>query len=254
MSIKLIVTDLDGTLLKTDKTISDYTKSILKRCKAAGIKIAYATGRGGSAERVAPSEFFDGKIIINGAVAKIGDEIVYSRLIPCHIARPILTACDAQGIKITSEAGGMHYSNFPVSDFWEHFTNFEIVDFSQHAQDAEKIYSPAPSPQEKAFADQLLPDSLYSVMTYDITGMMLNIMHKEATKSKATAELARLWNIAPEEIIAFGDELNDIDLLTFAGIGVAVGNALDEAKSIANQVCDTNENDGIAKWLEENIL
>ena len=254
MLIKMIVTDLDGTLLRTDKTISEYTKAILHKCRGLGVKIVYASGRGGSAQRVAPSELFDGKVTMNGAVAKIGDDIVYSRLIPYQTARPFLLACRERQIRITSEISGMHYSNFIVSDFWPHLTNFQIVDFAQHEIDAEKIYSPAPTREDIAFIEQLLPDELYSVITHDITGILLNIMHRDATKAKAVSELARLWGILPEDIAAFGDELNDLDLLAYAGTGVAMGNALDEVKAVADYICDDNDNDGVAKWLEENIL
>ena len=254
MSIKMIVTDLDGTLLRTDKTISEYTKTILCKCREAGVKLVYATGRGGSALWVAPSELFDGKITINGSVAKIGDDIVYSRLIPYQTARPVLLACDKQGIRMTSEADGMHYSNFAVSDFWPWLTNFQVVDFAQHEMDAGKLYSPAPTPEETAFIEQLLPEELWAVMTHDATGNLLSIMHKEATKAKAVAELARLWGISPSEIVAFGDELNDLDMLAYAGTGVAMGNGLDEVKAVADYVCGTNDNDGVARWLEENVL
>jgi len=65
-SIKMIVTDLDGTLLRTDKTISERTKDVLRQCRKCGIKVVYATGRGGSAEQRAPSELFDGRISMNG--------------------------------------------------------------------------------------------------------------------------------------------------------------------------------------------
>jgi hydroxymethylpyrimidine pyrophosphatase-like HAD family hydrolase len=53
--------------------------------------------------------------------------------------------------------------------------------------------------------------------------------------------------------VAFGDDLNDIDMLNHAGVSVAMGNALDEVKAVADYVCDTNDNDGLAKWLEENV-
>jgi hydroxymethylpyrimidine pyrophosphatase-like HAD family hydrolase len=79
------------------------------------------------------------------------------------------------------------------------------------------------------------------------------IMHRNATKSQAIATLAAHWDIKSEEIVAFGDDLNDIDMLQYAGIGIAMGNALDDVKAVSDYVCDTNENDGIAKWLEENI-
>jgi hydroxymethylpyrimidine pyrophosphatase-like HAD family hydrolase len=66
--------------------------------------------------------------------------------------------------------------------------------------------------------------------------------------------LAKIWNIEPSEIAAFGDDLNDIDLLRYAGYGVAMENALDEVKAVADYICDTNDNDGVAKWLEDNML
>ena len=145
MNIKMIATDLDGTLLRGDKTVSDYTKAVFARCRDAGIKLAYATARGSSAEHVTPTGLFDGKIIMNGSVARICDEVVYNRLIPYEIARPFLLACHERGMNITSEVSGMHYSNFVVSDVWPWITNFQITDFAQHEIDAEKLYTHNPS-------------------------------------------------------------------------------------------------------------
>jgi len=289
----MIVTDLDGTLLRTDKTISSRTQEVLQKCREAGIKVVYATGRGGSADRVAHAELFDGRITMNGAVAKMGvtnqDNITvakmngtakqastvttskgndiaaintttkathgetYKCLIPYKTARPILVACDMRGIKITSEVGGMHYSNFAVSDFWPQLTNFEITDFSRHALDAEKIYSPNPNAEESAFIRQLLPTELYSVATSDITGVLLQVMHKDATKWKTVLKLANRWGIQPSEIVAFGDDLNDLDMLENAGIGVAMHNALDEVKAVCNTVCGSNNEDGLAGWITNNV-
>jgi len=249
VKIKMIVTDLDGTLLKSDKSISEYTKSVLRKCRDLGIKVAYATGRGGSAKRVAPSELFDGQISMNGAVAKIGDEIVYKRLILHRTALPILTACDKHGIKITSENSGMHYSNFSVSDMWPQITNFKIVDFLQHNIDAEKIYTPNPTANDRLFIEQLLSDDLYFVVTTDGDGYLGQIMHKEATKAKAIAALAQHWGITRSEIAAFGDDYNDIDMLQECGISIAVANAINDVKAVAEYICDANDNDGIAKWI-----
>ena len=63
-----------------------------------------------------------------------------------------------------------------------------------------------------------------------------------------------MWGIKPEEIVAFGDDLNDIDMLGYAGVGVVMDNALEQVKTVADYICDTNDNDGLAKWLEENVL
>ena len=79
------------------------------------------------------------------------------------------------------------------------------------------------------------------------------IMHKEATKGKAVAALAQHYGIKQSETVAFGDDLNDKDLLSWAGVGVAMGNAADEIMAVADEVCLSNEDDGIAVWIEENI-
>jgi len=248
-TVKMIVTDLDGTLLRTDKTISSNTETVMRQCREAGIKVVYATGRGGSSELVAPTELFDGRITMNGAIAKVGDETVYYRIIPIQTACPILTACDKRGIKITSENTGMHYSNFVVSDIWPYVTDFRIVDFSQHRLDTEKIYVPDPAKDDIAFIKQLLPDDLYFILTADVEGFLGQIMHKDATKALAVAALARYWGLSQSEIVAFGDDLNDTDMLSSAGIGVAMGNAHDDVKAASDFICSSNDSDGLAEWL-----
>ena len=100
--VKMIVLDLDETLLKNDKSISEKTQSIIRQCRKSGIKVIYATGRGGSAEKVAPSQLFDGRITMGGAIAYIGDSVVYSSLIPFSVARPLLIACNKHGLKTAS--------------------------------------------------------------------------------------------------------------------------------------------------------
>jgi len=250
----MIVTDLDGTLLRTDKTISERTRTVLKRCREKGIKVVYATGRGGTAERLAPSEYFDGRITMNGAIAKVDDTVIYESLIPYKTARPLLTACSKRGMKITSEISGMHYSNFVVSGLWSNITNFEIVDFTQHEKDAEKIYTPNPTPEDKLLIEKLLPDDLYFVVTADVSGFLGQIMHRDATKAKATAALALYWNISKKEIIAFGDDHNDIDMLKYSGVGVAMGNAVDKVKEAADFICLSNDDDGLAEWITLNVM
>lgn len=252
MGIKMVVFDLDGTLLRTDKTISERTKATLRLCQDKGIKTVYATGRGSSAEIIVPSGLFDGKITMNGSVAKVGDEIVYNSLIPCLTARPFLLDCGKRGLKMTSEIAGMHYTNFTIPNEWTDVVrNWGITDFSKHDKDAEKIYSFDLTADDISFITDNLPEDLYMVMAVDGLAM---IMHKDATKEKAVAALAKHWSVEQSEIVSFGDDLNDIDLLEFAGISVAMGNALASAKAVANHICDTNDNDGVAKWIEENLL
>jgi len=252
MNIKMVVFDLDDTLLRTDKTISTRTNNAIKLCQNRGIKTVYATGRGSSADAIVPSALFDGKITMNGAITKIGNEIICSSLIPYLTARPFLLACDKRGLKMTSEIAGIHYTNFTIPDGWTDVVkNWEITDFDKHDKDAEKIYTYDLTPEDIIFINKTLPNDLYMVTAVDGLAM---IMNKDATKSKAVAAIAKSWGIAQSEIVAFGDDLNDIDLLKHAGISVAMENALNDVKTVAVHICDTNDNDGVARWLEENVL
>ena len=244
MNIKMIVCDVDDTLLKKDKTVSEYTLAILSRCREAGIKTAIATARG-HPEKVAPAELFDGKILCNGA-AIIADGATYRQTISCREARPLLLACCQRGLRITTQLDDMHYSNFDVDTVWPEIQKWKTVDFTTHDIDIEKINVDSVTAEDATFIMQYMTGNMYLKVARDGLGM---IMHKDATKSKALAELARIWDIAQSEIVAFGDDLNDIDMLAYTGVGVAVGNALDEVKAAADYICDTNDNDGVAKWL-----
>jgi len=248
---KMIVADLDETLLRSDKSVSLYTRSILTKCRELGIKVVYATGRGGSADRVVPAELFDGRITMNGAVIRVDEVIIHNTLIPYKVARPILMACDKYGLKTASEISGMHYSNFITSDEWPNIKNYEIVDFSRHEIDAEKLYAIVKNSDDINFIKNHIPNSLYVTVSKD---MLAQIMHIDATKSKAIAKLAGFWDIRQSEIIAFGDDLNDIDMLSYAGIGIAMENAHNEVKAVADQICLNNNENGVAEWIKENIL
>jgi Cof subfamily protein (haloacid dehalogenase superfamily) len=249
MTIKMIVTDLDDTLLRRDKTVSEYTRDVLRRCRKKGIKTVIATGRG-HPDVVAPTELFDAIIANNGANIYDG-AIELRRCISYAEARPLLLACNEHGLRLTSQFGGMHYTNFDVSKIWPHIKNFHIVDFASHALDSEKICVEGVTPEDAAFIERHLPNDMYLKVTRDGLGM---VMHRKATKSAAIAELAGRWEITQNEIAAFGDDSNDIDMLIHAGVSVAMDNALDEVKSAADYICDTNSNDGVAKWIEANIL
>jgi len=251
MSIKMLVFDLDGTLLRDDKTVSERTISTLKKCRENGIKVTYATGRSDSVKMLLPVEkMFDGYVITNGALAYAGEKQIYNRLIKPETAKSYLITADEAGIEIAAQLYGKHYANFNVSQLWDWLKN-EFTDFKDYNIETEKIYSFVENAETIEFLESNLPDELYMVISRDNLAM---IMHKEAVKSKAVAALADYWGIEKSEIAAFGDDLNDIDLLQFCGVSVAVGNALDEAKAAAGYISEDNENDGVAKWIEEHIL
>lgn len=206
---KMIVMDLDGTLLKTDSRFSEYTMGVLQKYRQKGLKVIYATARGGSASKMIPSELMDGRIVMNGALAYEGDNVIYRCSIPIDIARSLLVACDKRGLKAAAEIIDMNYSNFNITEEWAYIKNYEIVDFNNHHVDAEKIYVIVNSNEDIEFLSQLIPEGLYMTVSRDNLAQIMSI---DVTKSKTISRLAKYWNIDMEEIVAFGDDLNDIDI------------------------------------------
>lgn len=247
----MIVTDLDGTLLRDDKTISLQTLSVLRQCREKGIKVVYATGRSSTADKAAPAEYFDDKIHSGGARTYIDDVTVFSRPIPYRLARPFLSACVERGMRVYSQTEGVDYSNFVVTDVEPDAVCFKVVDLLLHNLDADKLCVVIDKPGDVQFIENHLPSDLH--VTFSRYGHVM-IMHRDATKLVAVSELARLRGISASEIVAFGDDEIDIDLLRYAGIGIAMGNAIDEVKAVADCTCLSNEADGVAEWIMGNIL
>ena len=79
-------------------------------------------------------------------------------------------------------------------------------------------------------------------------------MNREASKWTSTKQLSEKLGISIDDIIAFGDDYNDLEMIKNAGIGIAMGNAEESVKKVADFVTNTNMNDGIANYIKENIL
>lgn len=77
---------------------------------------------------------------------------------------------------------------------------------------------------------------------------------EESGKTQAICELASLLRIPLSDIVSFGDDKNDVEMLQICGTGVAVSNAVSEAKAVADYVTLSNDEDGVADWIEKNIL
>jgi hypothetical protein len=168
--------------------------------------------------------------------------------------RGFLISANRANIQIAVEQSGWTYANFSFPDDWDpvFLSSYEISDFSTLNVEIEKIWALPKSEAEIEVLKSHLPKGLYLVTMRDDYFTM--IMHEDASKSNAIAALAEHWGIKSVDVVAFGDDINDIDMLQHCGIGIAMGNAVDEVKAAADYICDTNENDGIAKWIEEYVL
>ena len=82
----------------------------------------------------------------------------------------------------------------------------------------------------------------------------LTILCCVATKANAAKYLSDYFSVPLVNVAAFGDDYNDVEMLRECGVGVAVANSIDEVKAIADYVCGDCDEDGVARWLEENVL
>lgn len=250
--IKMIVTDLDETLLRSDKTISQYTIDTLRNVKHKGIKIIFATARGGSMRSLIPYELFDGYVLMNGAKAYINNHLVYNKMIPAEVFKPFLHILSEHNLKVAAEVNGVHKANFDVREKWPYVSNFVIMnDLNDISDGADKLYAIIEHPDQVDIIQSNLPEEVYLNVSRDGLAM---IMHHEAKKMNGIVAIANQLNITPREIVAFGDDVNDKDMLLNCGLSVAMGNALDEIKAISDDICLGNDDDGVAHWIENNIL
>ena len=252
MPIRLIVTDLDGTLLRNDKTVSPRTLAALNAARARGIKFVIATARPIRAvEQWLPPLPWDAAVYHNGAVIRdfsgalrhIGIER------PAALARNILAAHPDAHISL--EAEDCHYANYDADRIWPGMEFVRTADFRELENAvADKLLIEAHSPAELARYEPHLPTEVYLQLSEGVVAMG---MHRDATKLNAVRLLAGRLGIGLEEVAAFGDDYNDLELLAACGRGVAVANALPEVRTAAGETCLSNEADGVADWLEKNL-
>ena len=250
----MIVTDLDGTLLKDDKTISQFTMNTIKSLRDSGHIFVVATARPFRAVKKFLADVkIDAGIYHNGALLYIEDNKIDSYQIdnPLNIIKSIIGI--NPNIAIAVESDDVLYSNFDAEQFWPG-TDFIYSknDFKEvENKKADKIIVEITDKNEMDVYQNILPDDLYIQISENKIGM---IMKKSATKSNGIDFIAKKYGIKNENIIAFGDDYNDIDMLTSVGIGICVENGLNIVKENADIICSSNEDDGVAKWLIENVI
>lgn len=261
-NIKMIVSDLDNTLLHTDKTISDYTAGILNKCRQNGIKMVFATARPKRMVMhyldIIPA---DALILHNGAFVYDGDKQIFHCGISSDITKNILRSIshDFPMATLSVEIDDVFYANFDAefddsTAIWNYNILNKLYDILPD-KPAEKIIIGMASVNMSSgegskYFSKYLTDDLYLEMD---SGRFIMIMNRGAKKSLAIKFLAERYGYNMNQIVSFGDDYNDVYMLKQCGTGVAVLNAIDEAKSAADYICESNDDDGVAKWIEANI-
>lgn len=266
----LYVSDLDVTLLRSDETISEYTSGVINALTCKGMIFSYATARSlVTAEKVTkglnakiPSIVYNGAFVLDNRtkeilVANYFDDDIYD-LLDDLFANKIFPLVYA---KI---AGNEKFSFVPklCSKGIVKFLETRRGDIRTNA-----VGTPADLKSGNIFyitcidkPEKLRPlyekykSAFHCVYQVDIytKEQWLEIMSPLASKANAIKQLKSLLNC--EKLIVFGDGKNDIDMFELADESYAVENAVEELKKIATATIPSNDDDGVAKWLERNFV
>lgn len=254
MHYKLLLFDLDGTLLKSDKSISERTLSVLKKCRNKGLLIGVSTSRSEQNSMNFLSQLHPDILISSGgALVKQNDRYIYKAEFSIeetnHMIRSARAVC-GEDCEITIDTLENHYWNYTIDpkkqdQSWGDSIYTDFKDFDQKAlkmcveifdfNTADKLKNTLTDCDCIRFSD----------------GYWYKYTKKGVTKEKAIMKICSACDITPKNIMAFGDDLADIGMLQLCGMGIAMGNAIQDVKNIADTIIGTNDNEGIADYLKE---
>ncbi len=261
---RLIAVDLDDTLLDDDLHVSPRTRQALAKAVELGSLVTIATGRMyRSALPLALDLGIEVPIITyQGALVKSArsGEVLMDRPVPLDLAGKVLTEGYRAGVHMNLYLNDTLY----VDDITPEGTGYaELAGVKMHPvgnlvefmkNDPNKIlYIAAPDLLDR-LKDELQKKFGKSMFITKSKQNYLEFMHPHATKGQALQALAGRFGIRQQEVMAFGDSYNDLDMLEFAGMGIAMGNAPEDVKRKADLVTGTNNGEGVAEVIERFVL
>lgn len=277
MDIRMIVSDLDGTLLNRSREMPDANRTALHACMARGIHVVLASGRSfESVRRLANEHGIDGPIVsANGARVDLSQAgpTLYSRTFPRELAASVFDIMKASGIFFTCYGHGTLYQNNLDAARARTRGMQRLEDkLVMQAHRAELVVSDESRTVNEGLIDPYkfvafsedgpLLDGLRERLKQ--SGLPLNIssswvdnievMVAGAGKGEAVSALCGQYGLAREQVMAFGDNLNDVAMLRAAGWGVAMENALPEVKQAARLIAPLCDAAGVARVIDEYVL
>ncbi len=270
---KLLVVDIDGTLLSKNGTISAEDRDALARACALGIQVSLSTGRVVQASLRIINQlsldgchiFFDGALVSN---PKTGEE-VYVQSISKVVVKQAIEFARLNEINLELYSATHYFAERESwsTDIRRQFFGIEstIVDFT-NLWERERIIKgtlTVSSPEERAKADSFchrFKDNLEK-LHFSRTATpaypdvdFINVVAPGVSKGKALRALARHLGISMSEIMAIGDEANDISLLSSVGLAIAMDNAPDEVKAVADYITLDVDHSGLAAAVKKFLL
>ena len=264
---KAVFTDMDGTLLRKDHSISDATRELIQKIIAAGIPFILVSAR--PMHGILPISKWLGTesqpiVSLNGAYIGLQNKIIFESAMEEEMVEDIHAVAAAYDVTLIYYAGLEWFTEknneatvkeqriTPVPVHIAPFDELRQLWKLRHTR-INKIMGIGAKEIVKILEDKL--HHLYGPMMniYTSKPTYLEMMRRDASKTNAVKLMLARYNILREEVIAIGDNFNDKDMIAFAGTGIAMGNAPEEVKAVADWVTDTNQNDGVRKAFEKFI-
>lgn len=260
----LIALDLDGTLLTDEKTISSRTKKTIAKAREEGHIVVISTGRPYRASMQYYQELALNTAIVNFNGAFIHHPFdksfgTYHSPLDLKTAKTVIETCEAFNVsnimvEVIDDFYLRHFDQVFVETFTAGQDPKEHGDLLNILKDDPTCVLVHPQDHHVKELRELLVDSHAEVIDQRVWGAPWNVIEiVKAGMNKAIGlkKISEFYQIPQERIIAFGDEDNDLEMIEYAGQGIAMGNGIDELKGIADHITLTNEEDGIAVYLEE---
>ncbi len=264
---KLVVLDLDGTLTNSEKKIPTANYEALMRLQRKGVRVALASGRPSYGISHLSAELqlskFDGYVLAyNGALVRscATSNVLWAQTLPLGIAHQLRQIAQELrvGIITYNDDTNTILSEVSGNKWIEHEAwlnnqmDLRIVDnIAESApQDLPKCLMVG-EPERIAEIEPIVQQRFPNLSIYRSAPFFLEIVARGVDKATSIEKLRTLLGIEVEQIAAFGDGFNDISMVEYAGIGVAMANGCDEIKKVANFISVSNDECGVAYAIEQ---
>lgn len=268
--IKLIAIDLDGTLLTNDKIISERNQEILKKAKAQGVKVVLCTGRPlnsvvGHLETLGLTDEGDYAVTFNGGLIQRNDtgEILAKEVMTYEDAQTLYELTYPLGLPLDVVHGSTVMTVQPEPEENQSlyhtlnplltYVDTNLVELKEKSGFNKMVCTLEPAIIEEKMP--LIPASYHERYNIVRSGeFIFEFLPKKVSKAYGLKMLGELLTIKPEEMMALGDEENDLAMIEYVGLGVAMANGSQQIKEAAQYVTLTNEEDGVAHAVEKFVL
>ena len=264
MDYKLIACDMDGTLLNSENKITNRTVAAIKAAKEKGVVFTLSTGRPvqGARKYIEQLDLDCPIITYNGAVIvhSRSGEIIFSQNMDTSEAKTVYSEAVKRGTMfLVWSQNKLYVSGFgEKSAFYESNVNTKaelIEDFDKLLnQGITKILWINDANLLDEWIPQLNSINLKHTTVTKSRATFLEFFSNKTSKAVAMEKLGEYYGIDKTQMIAMGDLSNDLPMIEYAGLGIAMGNATQEVKAAADYVTDSNNDDGVAKAIEKFVL